>query len=162
MPLEDLRGSAAILRGQMERFDGNGFPDGLKGLQIPLGARILALAVDYYNLQQGAMVQRHLRPEEAKSLIMDASGKRYDPNVITAFRQIVDGGAEDSPNGVEVLSGELLPGMVLARDLVSRDGLMLLAADHVLDARMIQQVQDFEAKSGGRLAIWMRPAKGTP
>jgi hypothetical protein len=63
---------------------------------------------------------------------------------------------------VEVLSGELLPGMVLARDLVSRDGLMLLAADHVLDARMIQQVQDFEAKSGGRLAIWMRPAKGTP
>ncbi|SFU80446.1 HD domain-containing phosphohydrolase [Pseudoduganella namucuonensis] len=163
MPLQDLRGTAAILRAQLERFDGNGFPDGLVGLQIPIGARILALAVDYYNLQQGAMVQRHLRPDEAKSLILDASGKRYDPNVVQAFRQLVDGGAgEEAPGGVEVLSGELVPGMALARDLVSREGLMLLAADHVLDPRMIQQVQDFEAKSGNRLAIWVKPFKSTP
>ncbi|OEZ54340.1 HD domain-containing phosphohydrolase [Duganella sp. HH105] len=159
MPLEDLRGSAAILRAQLERFDGNGFPDGLAGLAIPLGARILALAADYYNLQQGAMVQRHLRPEEAKSLILDASGKRYDPHVVAAFRQIIDGDA-DAGAGVEVLSGELLPGMVLARDLISRDGLMLLSVEHVLDARMIQQVQDFETKSGSRLAIWVRNPKG--
>nr|WP_315397965.1 HD domain-containing phosphohydrolase [uncultured Duganella sp.] len=159
MPLEELRGSAAILRAQLERFDGNGFPDGLAGLAIPLGARILSLAVDYYNLQQGGMVQRHLRADEAKSLILDASGKRYDPNVVAAFRQIIDGGAAEAGAGVEVLSGELLPGMVLARDLVSRDGLMLLTAEHTLDARMIQQVQDFESKSGGRLAIWVRNPK---
>jgi response regulator RpfG family c-di-GMP phosphodiesterase len=159
MPLEDLRGSAAILRAQLERFDGNGFPDGVAGLAIPLGARILALAVDYFNLQQGAMVQRHLRADEAKSLIINASGTRYDPHVVNAFRQVVDGGGGDEAGGVEMLSGELVPGMVLARDLVSRDGLMLLAADHVLDARMIQQVQDFEAKSGGRLPIRVRPAK---
>ena len=157
MPLEDLRGSAAILRSQLERFDGNGFPDGLAGLAIPLGARILALAADYYNLQQGAMVQRHLRPDEAKSLILDAGGKRYDPHVVAAFRQLVDG-ADGDGSGGEVLSGELVPGMVLARDLVSRDGLMLLSVDHVLDARMIQQVQDFETKSGARLAIRVRPA----
>ncbi|CAN7457233.1 response regulator [Pseudoduganella sp. LjRoot289] len=160
MPLEDLRGTAAILRAQLERFDGNGFPDGLAGLAIPLGARILALAVDYYNLQQGAMVQRHLRADEARTLIINASGKRYDPNVVNAFRQEMDGGG-GGDEGVDVLSGELVPGMVLARDLVSRDGLMLLAADHTLDARMIQQVQDFEAKSEGRLPIRVRPfAKG--
>ena len=159
MPLEELRGSAAILRAQLERFDGNGFPDGLAGLAIPLGARILSLAVDYYNLQQGGMVQRHLRADEAKSLILDASGKRYDPNVVAAFRQIMDGGVSAAVVGVEVLSGELLPGMVLARDLISRDGLMLLTVDHTLDARMIQQVQDFESKSGGRLSIWVRNPK---
>jgi response regulator RpfG family c-di-GMP phosphodiesterase len=160
MPLEDLRGSAAILRSQLERFDGQGFPDGLAGLAIPLGARILALAADYYNLQQGAMVQRHLRADEAKSLILDAGGKRYDPHVVAAFRQLIDDTAEPGA-GVEVLSGELLPGMVLARDLVSRDGLMLLTVDHVLDARMIQQVQDFETKSGSRLAIWVRNPRET-
>ena len=49
--------------------------------------------------------------------------------------------------------------MVLARDLISRDGLMLLSGEHVLDARMIQQVQDFETKSGNRLGIWIRPPK---
>ncbi len=162
MPLQDLRGSAAILRAQLERFDGNGFPYGISGLAIPIGARILALAADYFNLQQGAMVQRHLRPEEARSLILDAAGKRYDPAVVTAFRQIVDYTVEDPGAGVEVLSGELEPGMVLARDLISRDGLMLLPAEFVLDPRMIQQVQDFESKSEGRLAIWIRPAKPAP
>lgn len=160
MPLPDLRGSASILRSQLERFDGNGFPNGLAGLAIPIGARILALAADYYNLQHGAMTQHHLRPEDAKSLILDASGKRYDPNVVAAFRQIIDGDGETKPGGIEMLSGELLPGMILARDLVSRDGLMLLTADHVLDARMIQQVQDFECRSGHRIAIWVRNTRG--
>ncbi len=161
MPLEDLRGSATMLRGQLERFDGNGFPFGKSGLSIPIGARILAVAVDYFNLQQGGMVQRHLRPDEARSLILDSSGKRYDPNVVQAFRQVIDGRpGTDSGPGTEMLSGELLPGMVLARDLVSRDGLMLLTSDHVLDARMIQQVQDFETKSGHRLSIWIRHPEG--
>ncbi len=160
MPLEELRGSAAILRGQLERFDGTGFPDGIAGLAIPIGARILALAADYYNLQQGAMVQRHLRADEARSLILNASGTRYDPNVVAVFRQIAGSNPGADTAGSEMLSGELLPGMVLARDLVSRDGLMLLSVDHVLDARMIQQVQDFETKSGRRLTIWVRTLKG--
>jgi response regulator RpfG family c-di-GMP phosphodiesterase len=162
MPLEDLRGSAAMLRSQLERFDGNGFPDGLVGFAIPVGARILAVAVDYYNLQQGAMVQRHLRADEAVTLILDAAGKRYDPQVVAAFRQVVNSVETGAGVGVEVLSVELLPGMVLARDLVSRDGLMLLSADHVLDERIIAQVRDFEQKARCRLALWVRNPTGGP
>lgn len=160
MPLEDLRGSAAILRCQLERFDGNGFPDGLAGFAIPIGARILALAIDYYNLQQGVMVQRHLRADEALTLVLDASGKRYDPQVVAAFRQVVHGQESSVSADVEMLSGELVPGMVLARDLLNREGLMLLANEHVLDAHVIKQVQDFESKSRCRLAIWVRNTKG--
>jgi response regulator RpfG family c-di-GMP phosphodiesterase len=165
MPLTDMAGVAAIVHHQMERFDGQGFPDRLAGFAIPIGSRILTLAIDYYNLQQGALVQRHLRPEEAKSLVMDGSGKRYDPAVVQAFRQVVDGGVRGAAEATdtELLSGELVPGMVLSRDVVSRDGLMLLASDHVLDARMIQQLQDFEKKSGSRLPIFVHRAKaGTP
>lgn len=154
MALEDLQGAAAMLRAQMERFDGTGFPDGLVGFGIPLGARILALASDYDNLLIGAMVQRQLRPDEAKPLIYDSSGKRYDPSVVAAFRQLLDGTtAEEAGGDMALLTGELIPGMVLSRDLISRDGLMLLAAEHVMDARLIQQVQDFENKSGSRLAL---------
>jgi len=165
MPLTDMAGVAAIVRHQMERFDGQGFPDRLAGFAIPIGSRILTLAIDYYNLQQGALVQRHLKPEEAKSLVMDGSGKRYDPQVVQAFRQVVDGGVRGvaESTDVELLSGELVPGMVLSRDVVSRDGLMLLASDHVLNERMIQQLQDFEKKSGHRLPIWVqRGAAGGP
>ncbi|SFF83289.1 Response regulator c-di-GMP phosphodiesterase, RpfG family, contains REC and HD-GYP domains [Duganella sp. CF458] len=165
MPLTDMAGVAAIVRHQMERFDGQGYPDRMAGFAIPIGSRILTLAIDYYNLQQGALVQRHLRPEEAKSLVMDGSGKRYDPAVVQAFRQVVDGGVRGAAESsdVELLSGELVPGMVLSRDVVSRDGLMLLASDHVLNDRMIQQLQDFEKKSGHRLPIWVqRSAAAAP
>jgi response regulator RpfG family c-di-GMP phosphodiesterase len=160
MPLEDLRGSAAILHAQLERFDGNGFPAGLAGLAIPIGARVLALAADYVNLQQGAMVQRHLRPEEAHQLILDASGKRYDPQVVQAFCAVLALRQEDATGAVKILSGELAPDMTLARDLISREGLLLLPADHVLDAQMIQQVQEYETRSEARLDIWVHTTRG--
>lgn len=161
MPLEDLRGVAAIVRAHMERFDGAGFPDGLSAFNIPLGARILALASDYDNLQLGALVQRRLAPDDAKKLIYDSSGRRYDPAVVSAFRALMDGDVPEQPKDLAVLSGELRAGMALSRDLVSRDGLMLLSADHVLDDRLIRQVQDFEAKQEARLTIRVWPPKGT-
>ena len=161
MPLEELQGSANLIRHHLERFDGNGFPDGIAGLEIPLGARILAVASDYYNLQHGAMVQRHLRADEARSLITSASGKRYDPHVVAAFRHIVDSGNTD-PGGVQLLADELRTGMKLARDLVSQDGLMLLAAERVLDARMIGQIRSFETKSHHQLTIWVHSLKEEP
>ncbi|MBB5607030.1 MULTISPECIES: HD domain-containing phosphohydrolase [unclassified Janthinobacterium] len=156
MALDELRAVSVILRSQLERFDGGGFPDGLIGLAIPLGARILALACDYDGLQIGAMVQRNLRADEARALIYDSAGKRYDPLVVDAFRAIMDQ-TEPPPRDLAVPSGQLEPGMVLSRDLISRDGLMLLAAEHVLTARMIAQLLDFEGKNGGKLSIRVYP-----
>lgn len=161
MPLDDLRGVAAILRAQMERFDGAGFPDGASGLMIPLGARILSLASDFDNLQLGALVQRRVLTEDAKQIVYDSAGKRYDPSVVAAFRALMDGDPVEPIRDVAMLSGELVPGMVLSRDLVSRDGLMLLSAEHVLDERLIRQVQDFENKSEARLHIRVWPSKVT-
>ena len=161
MPLEDLRGVAAILRAQMERFDGAGFPDALAESAIPLGARILALASDFDNLQIGALTPRRLLREDAKRLIYDSSGKRYDPMVVDAFRKIMDGVVTEVIGDIQALSGDLVPGMVLSRDLVSGDGLLLLSADHVMDPRMIRQVQDYESMRGDRLAIWISYRRGS-
>jgi response regulator RpfG family c-di-GMP phosphodiesterase len=152
MALDELRAVSVILRSQLERFDGGGFPDAMVGLAIPLGARILALASDYDGLQIGAMVQRSLRADEARTLIYDSVGKRYDPAVVAAFRSIMEE-TEPPARDLTVLSGQLEPGMTLSRDLISRDGLMLLAAEHVLTARVIAQLLDFEGKNGGRLSI---------
>jgi hypothetical protein len=49
--------------------------------------------------------------------------------------------------------------MVLARDLVTRDGVMLLAADFVLDESLIRQLRELEATEGHRLSIAIRPAQ---
>ncbi|NHZ61617.1 HD domain-containing phosphohydrolase [Massilia genomosp. 1] len=157
MPLDDLQGVATVLRAQMERFDGAGFPDGVAGPLIPLGARILALASDYDNLQIGALIQRRVLAPDAKQIIYDAVGKRYDPNVVAAFRALMDGDKIEKIKDLATMAKYLAPGMTLSRDLVSPEGLMLLSADHVLDERLIQQVQDFENKNEVRLNIWVWP-----
>ena len=159
MPLEDLRGSAAIVRAHQERFDGAGFPDGVSGLAIPLGARILALASDFHNFQNGMLLARRVPPEDAKQIIYAASGKRYDPLVVVAFRALFEGDVALPPADLAMLSHQLLPGMVLARDLLARDGVMLLSAEHVLTAGLIRQVQDFETRCASRLAIRVWPPK---
>lgn len=154
--LDDLRGAATILRSQMERFDGEGFPDHLSGLAIPTGARILALASDYDDLQIGALAQRRLRPDEAIKLIMQNSGKRYDPQVVKAFIEIINGGVEETLKEIELTARELQSGMVLSRDLFTNDGLLLLPADHVLDHRLIQQIMTYDVGDDTRLKIYVR------
>jgi response regulator RpfG family c-di-GMP phosphodiesterase len=162
MPLEDLRGVAAVLRSHMERFDGAGFPDGLAGAAIPLGARIVALASDYDNLQLGALVQRRVLEADARQIVYDSSGKRYDPAVVNAFRALMEGEPQVRLRDHAIIARDLKPGMVLARDLLTPDGQMLLSAEHVMDARIIAKVCDFETKNELRLGIWVWPPKGNP
>ena len=159
MPLEDLRGAATVLRAHMERWDGSGFPDAIAGDLIPLGARILALASDYDSLQHGALVQRRVLPADARQIIYDSAGKRYDPAVVAAFRALLDGEPVERVRDLAAVAAYLVPGMVLSRDLVTAEGLMLLAADHVLDQRMIASLRDYEAKNEVRLYIWIWPPK---
>lgn len=147
MALEELRGAAALIRSHHERFDGQGFPDGLAALAIPLGARILAVANDYDGLQVGILAQRRFPAEEAKKLIAEGRGKRYDPQVLDAFLEAM-GGVEPVSRELTVPVHELKAGMVLAKDLVARDGMLLLATDYILDERLVRQIRDYAASEG--------------
>ena len=72
-----------------EKWDGSGYPDGLKGEQIPLAARIFAI-VDVYDALTSA---RPYRPawlkERALNHIREQSGEHFDPNVVEAFFGII-------------------------------------------------------------------------
>lgn len=157
MPLEDLRDAATLVRAHQERFDGEGFPDRLAGLDIPIGARILALASDYDNLLIGTLSERQLRPDQAAKIVIESSGKRYDPAVVAAFGEVTTG-----KNPVEALRdtglpvAKLKPGMRTTRDLVTKEGSLLLSADHVLTERMIRQIGDFERTSGATFLVYVR------
>lgn len=159
MPLENLRGAAKIIRSQQERFDGHGFPDGISGLVIPMGARILAIASDYYNLQIGIMIQRRLPAEEATAVILKSRGTRYDPVVLSAFESVITGKADNIEVALPetlVSTRQLLPGMTIARDLVTQDGVLLLSVEHVLNERLIQQILDFEASADAPIMVYVR------
>jgi response regulator RpfG family c-di-GMP phosphodiesterase len=155
MALEDLRSVAKAVRSHHERYDGQGFPDGLVGLAIPVGARILALASDYDSLQLGMLSPRRATPEEAKGVIVQGRGKRYDPLAVAAFLSIM-GAVENVSGELKISAKDLMSGMVLSRDLISRDGVLLLSSGHILDDSLVQQIQGFEASDSAPKAIFVQ------
>ncbi|MGK3997319.1 HD domain-containing phosphohydrolase [Sorangium sp. So ce1024] len=76
-----------------ERYDGSGFPDGLSGKEIPLGARILAVADTYADLTQNPRnpYRKALRPAEACDVLAQYRDTIFDPNIVDLFRQVMTG-----------------------------------------------------------------------
>ena len=158
MPLPDLRGAAGIIAAQLERFDGTGHPRRLREQTIPLGARILALASDYDNLQIGTLALRRVEAAEALAILVQSSGKRYDPALLRVMVALLGGHWPDEPERARVpelavRGGDLQAGMVLSRDLVTPSGLLMLSAQHVLEDKMIRRIIDFEQSAGLQLTV---------
>jgi len=157
MALDSLRSAARLLRSHHERYDGRGYPDGLGGADVPLGARILAVANDYDGLQIGSLSAKRLSSAEALAFLQMERGKRYDPQVVDAFASL--NGSESAGKTLKewALAPEALrSGMVLSRDLISREGALLLAADFLLDDSLIRQIRDYVAREEESLVIHVR------
>jgi ribonuclease P protein subunit RPR2 len=88
--IEFLREATQIVRSHHERWDGRGYPDGLQGEEIPLAARVFAVA----DVLDALTTDRPYRPASslsvARKMIVTESGKQFDPQVIAAFRSIPD------------------------------------------------------------------------
>ncbi|MGJ5816895.1 diguanylate cyclase domain-containing protein [Paludibaculum fermentans] len=79
---------APIVRAHHERWDGNGYPQGLKGDQIPLEARVLAAVDTFVALCSDRHHRRALPVEKAMAIVRQESGRGLDPTVVTALEQI--------------------------------------------------------------------------
>lgn len=78
------------IRHHHERFDGTGYPDGLKGSDIPMGARILAVADGYDALTHDRPHRKAYSPEQAKKIMLENAGIQWDPDLVKAFCEILD------------------------------------------------------------------------
>ncbi|AMO78541.1 Cyclic di-GMP phosphodiesterase response regulator RpfG [Pseudomonas citronellolis] len=90
-PAEFLRYAKEIAYGHHERWDGSGYPRGLRGEQIPLSARLLALIDCYDELTSRHPYHATLSPDEARQQILASSGSHFDPQVVEAFAEVADG-----------------------------------------------------------------------
>ncbi len=88
-PIPAFRGIIPIVTEHHERFDGKGYPRGLSGEAISLGARILAVADVYDALISDRPYRVALRPEEALSYVVENGGLQFDPAVTQIFRNII-------------------------------------------------------------------------
>ncbi len=89
MHARHLAGACEIIRFEHERYDGTGYPNGLKKNEIPIGAKIIAVADAYDAMTTDRPYRRALSKNEAIRRIKECSGTQFDPKVVKAFLEIL-------------------------------------------------------------------------
>ena len=79
-----------IRRGHHERYDGKGYPDGLKGDDIPIGAQVVALADEYDRLVMGRPNKKSVSHKQAVNMIKDRECGKFNPILVECFLEISD------------------------------------------------------------------------
>ncbi len=87
--MEFLSESSKVLRHHHERYDGRGYPDGLKGEDIPLLSRIISVADAFDAMTSDRPYRKGMSIEEALSIIEEESGKQFDPKIVSVFVKFV-------------------------------------------------------------------------
>ncbi len=144
--VKGLRDAGVLIRYHHERFDGSGFPQGLKGENIPLGARIIAVA-DV--LEVAVRTNPLMEPMAAvRRCLAGASGTYLDP----ALTLVAQGpakkvfGAGEARKGwikMNIDPANLRTGMVLTSDMRSGTGLLLLKRGSALNIERIEAIHRF-------------------
>ena len=161
---DDMQGVAPLIRAHHERWDGQGFPDGLRGAAIPLGARILAVADTFEDLCSGRLDGQALSPLEARRAVLAGRGSRFDPDVVDAFAGLfATAPPKPSVKTLRLPTADLRPGHTLTQDFVSPEGVLLLSVGQRLTEDLIGRIRAFELKHGLTLVLAVQlPQEVTP
>jgi len=89
VPLNLSPNIIAYIQHHHERFDGSGYPDGLAGDRIPLGARIIAIADSYDSMTSDRPYRKPLSSSEAKTELLKFGGEQFDPNLVSVFLNVL-------------------------------------------------------------------------
>lgn len=141
---DDLELVGATIRGHHERFDGNGFPDGLSSTKIPWLARLLAVVVHF--------VDSGKNDKEAIASIKLGSGTMFDPEAVRAILRSLPRAAM-SRKQREVLLAELQPGMIMANGIHTANGVLLIPEGQLLSQPFIEKLQNHNSISPIRQSL---------
>lgn len=100
--IEELTDVASIVRHHHERFDGSGYPDGLKGDAIPFFSRILAILDAYEALVSDRVYRKAIHTRQAIMEIQNNAGKQFDPYLVYVFSRVISQNGNFKPNGNDV------------------------------------------------------------
>ncbi len=89
-PTEELAPALPIINYHHERFDGNGYPEGLRGEDIPLVARVVSVADAYDTMIRDRPYGYGVSREAALEEVEDNSGTQFDPRVVRALREVLE------------------------------------------------------------------------
>ena len=79
-----------IVRHHHENYNGTGYPDELRGEEIPLGSRIIAVVEDYIKILYNRVIKSPAENDEALKRLFSLAGTKYDPKVINVLKEIIN------------------------------------------------------------------------
>jgi len=91
-PITFLTGAVELIRHHHERFDGSGYPDGLRAEEIPLAARIFAVADSFDAMTSDRPYRGAMRVDRALAEIDGGAGTQFDPEVVRVFVHMIEAG----------------------------------------------------------------------
>lgn len=121
-PLKFLNDVAPLILSHHERFDGSGYPDGLRGEDIPLGARILAVCDAFETMISGRSHLKKLDLSDALTHLVYQAGLLFDPDVVQALFRVL----ERDPEIIDAKGSVAGCSQVLDQDVraISRENIM--------------------------------------
>lgn len=154
---------SAGVRHHHERFDGKGYPDGLKGEEIPLIARILCLADCFDAMTSNRVYRNRLSDEQVRSEIEKNAGTQFDPHLAKVFCSLLDSGemSVQTQNGFEVNeNGEILKSSLLRQMLVDnlKEGRQKIMNPSFV--RMVSYIIKMAEKQGQNIYVFLIRVKG--
>ncbi len=146
--VESLQDVSNLIRSHHEHYDGKGYPDGIHGEQIPLGARIIAVADAYDLLRYKRKVLPEFEKDMARKIrdrMLWLRGSQLDPKITDVFLRFLDEkrSAAEELTEVEIGVDELREGHVLARDLYTSSGILLASKDEALRKSYIEKILNY-------------------
>lgn len=91
-PVEKLKYVGQVIRHHQEKYDGTGYPDGLKGEEIPIEARIISVVDAYHAMTSDRPYRKALSQEHALFELKNNKGTQFDPMVVDAFMRVYEKG----------------------------------------------------------------------
>ena len=102
-----LRPVARLVRSSHERWDGTGYPDGLRATEIPLGSRVVAVCDAYEAMTSDRPYRGAISPEAACRELRATAGTQFDPEVVDAFIREIDRRNTSQPSASEQIDPPL-------------------------------------------------------
>jgi response regulator RpfG family c-di-GMP phosphodiesterase len=164
LPAQHLSEMTLIIANQLERFSGGGEPAQKVGSDIPVGARILAAARDFWLLVDGRLDGKKLTLRQAFDAIKLQQGSNYDPDVVNALMTLFN---KDDLNLVQTLKSgievkNLKVGMKLKQHLYNNKHILLLPKGHVLTEFSLDKLIEYQHKHNEILHVAIETMGNSP
>jgi response regulator RpfG family c-di-GMP phosphodiesterase len=143
-----LESVAQMVAYQEQRFDGSGVSQETRtGDDIPLGARILKVALDY-----DLLVLRNMAPAKAFPVLSHRDG-HYDPLVMAALKELLFAAPAPAAREMNVGVRELIESMIFVQDVTTKEGAVVVPKGYRVTRLVVKLLQNFEKTVGLRLPL---------